>query len=81
VRNGTPQQIEVDTSANVARVTIAYGAYSSQLQSSGQGIWLATIPFSMSTIQNSTLQVPMTITATRADGNSTSLSVPVTFMP
>ena len=64
---------------NHARVIVQLGAASISLHQAGPGLWDATVPFSGNTSQM-TAQASGLLSAIRADGMTTSVTIPLTVV-
>jgi type II secretory pathway component GspD/PulD (secretin) len=80
VGQGTTISIEAVTTPNVARVTVQLGAANVSLTASAPGRWDATVPFSMPNTSQMTPQSLAVLSAARADGVATSITIPLTLM-
>ena len=79
VRPGTTISLEAVTTPNVNRVIVQLGAASISLHQAGPGLWDATVPFSGNTSQM-TAQASGLLSAIRADGMTTSVTIPLTVV-
>jgi hypothetical protein len=77
LHSGTPVNLSVVTTTNVATVTIGYGNSTVGLASVGPGKWQSSYAFSTSAIPTNQPQVELSLSAARQDGTSTSIAIPV----
>ncbi|HLI95780.1 MAG TPA: hypothetical protein VKT72_06800, partial [Candidatus Baltobacteraceae bacterium] len=76
---GTPIQFSAVTSPNIARLTLSYSGVSTSVLQTGAGSWQGTFPFTLVGTPGSAGPIQLTLTAIKADGTSTSISIPVTL--
>jgi hypothetical protein len=76
---GTPLQFSAITSTNVERLTLNYDGISTSLSQTGAGDWQGAFPFTMVGTPGPTGPILLTLTASKADGTSTSIQVPITI--
>jgi type II secretory pathway component GspD/PulD (secretin) len=79
VRNGTPVRFTATTSTNATRLTIGYPGFSTQIAQSSPGQWESSYNFSAGSLAAG--PVRLTVTASRLDGASTSVQIPITIAP
>jgi type II secretory pathway component GspD/PulD (secretin) len=79
VQNGTPLKVNVVSSTNTNQVTVAYGTQSTSLGQVGPGMWQGVLSFSTAAVAAGQSNLVMQITATRLDGSSTQIPVPITI--
>ena len=65
------------TTSNVQKVTIGYGPTTVSLSSIGSGQWQATYPFSLAGLPPNQSSLSLELVASKADGTSTTVPVPV----
>jgi type II secretory pathway component GspD/PulD (secretin) len=80
VSNGSSVHIAAVTTTNVTSVKLAIGTTTIGLGQTGQGRWLGTFPFPAGSIGSQTA-ASLRLTASRSDGMSSSISVPVNLTP
>jgi Flp pilus assembly secretin CpaC len=80
VTAGTTVSIEAVTTPNVSRVTVQLGAATISLNQVAPGTWDATVPFSMPNTSQMTPQALAVLSAARADGTATSITIPLTLL-
>jgi hypothetical protein len=80
VQQGTTISLEAVTTPNITRVTVQLGAENVSLNQSAPGFWDATVPFSMPSTSQMTPQALAVLSAVRADGVSTNITIPLTLL-
>ena len=81
LRGGTAVKIAAVTTTNVAKLTLGYGGFSTQIAQNSPGKFLSTFPFSAAGLPAPPATVSLTLTASRLDGSSASISIPVSLSP
>jgi type II secretory pathway component GspD/PulD (secretin) len=79
LRSGTQVKIAVITTTNVAKVTVGYGGFTTQVAQSGPGKWLSTYAFSTSGLPVPPATVSLNLVASRLDGTSATIAIPVSI--
>jgi hypothetical protein len=79
LRNGTPVKVAAVTTTNVNKVTIGYGGFTTQIAQNGPGKWLSTYTFSTAGLPVPPATVPLTLIASRLDGTSATITIPVSI--
>jgi|SRR5579872_496419 len=75
---GTPVQFSVITSTNIARLTLSYNGVSTSLAQTGAGNWQGRFPFTLIGTPGPIGPITLTLSASKADGTATAISIPVT---
>ncbi|MEO6989929.1 MAG: hypothetical protein ABI346_00150, partial [Candidatus Baltobacteraceae bacterium] len=81
VRAGTTVTLAALTTSNVAKLTLGYGGFSTQIAQGGPGKWLASFALSAMGLPPAPAGVSLTLVASRLDGASTSIAIPVSVAP
>ncbi|HEX3468672.1 MAG TPA: secretin N-terminal domain-containing protein [Candidatus Elarobacter sp.] len=81
LRNGTPVSFTAVTTTNVSRLTIGYHGFQTQIAQSTPGQWQSSYNFSSAGLTPGQAGVSLTVTATRLDGASSSMQIPVSVVP
>ncbi len=81
LRNGTPVSFTAVTTTNVSRLTIGYQGFQTQIAQTSPGQWQSSYNFSAAGLTPGQTGVSLTVTATRLDGASSSIQVPVSVVP
>lgn len=76
---GTAVTVNVITSSNVAQITLSYNGVSTTLRETGPGQWSSTFPFTLVGMPASPGNVILSLTASKADGTSASIPIPVSI--
>ena len=79
LRYGAPVQIAATTSANVARLTLSYNGVAMSVPLIAPGKFSGTLPFTLVGTPTPFGTVQLTLTATKSDGTTASIPVPVTM--
>jgi type II secretory pathway component GspD/PulD (secretin) len=79
LRNGTQVHVTTTTSSNVVRLSIGYPGFSTQIGQTSPGQWESFYAFSTAGLAPGTTH--LTVTASRLDGTSAQLQIPVTIVP
>ena len=80
LKNNTQVAISVITSSNAQKVSIGYqGGSATQLTNVGSGQWQAQYPFSTLGAPAAQSQVNLTLAATKADGTTATMNIPVSI--
>ncbi len=77
--NGTPVHLTAVTSSNVVRLTIGYPGFATQIGQTSPGQWDSAYTFSSAGLTPGPAH--LTMTASRLDGVSTQMQIPVTVIP
>ncbi|GAC1310253.1 MAG: hypothetical protein NVSMB21_17870 [Vulcanimicrobiaceae bacterium] len=80
VRAGSPVRIAAITTTNVTKVSIGYQNASTAVAATAPGQWLTTYAFPAAGLTPGQ-RVASTLTATRADGTTTSIHIPISVEP
>jgi type II secretory pathway component GspD/PulD (secretin) len=80
VSAGTTIELEAVTTPNIAHVSVQMGTATIALNQSAPGLWAATVPFSMPNSSQMTPQAQAVLSAARADGVVTSITIPLTLV-
>ena len=78
---GTAVQISAITSSNVSQLTLSYNGVAISVGQTGAGQWQAAFPFTLVGEPVPAGTVTLTLIASKPDGTSTSLPIPVTLAP
>ncbi|MDB5028756.1 MAG: hypothetical protein JWO66_2445, partial [Candidatus Eremiobacteraeota bacterium] len=78
LRSNAPVNVAAITSTNVVKVTVAGDGFRAPLAQSSPGQWLASFPLRAAT--QSAANTTLTLTATRDDGSSAALPIPVSII-
>ena len=81
LRNGTPVSFTAVTTTNVSRLTIGYHGFQTQIAQSTPGQWQSSYNFSSAGLTAGQSGVSLTVTATRLDGASSAIQIPVSIVP
>jgi hypothetical protein len=81
VRNGTPVRFTAITTTNVARLTIGRPGFETSIAQTAPGRWESAYNFTASGPAPPQGTVPLVVTATRLDGASSAIKIPVTILP
>lgn len=76
---GTPVQINVTTSTNVAQLSLRYNGVATSISQIAPGKFTGTFPFTLVGTPGPTGPIVLILTANKADGTSATLPVPVTI--
>lgn len=79
LRSNVPLNVAAITSTNVVKVTLTGDGFRAPLAQRSPGAWVANFPFRAPT-QAPPANVTLTLTATRDDGSSTALPIPVSII-
>ncbi|MEA2689529.1 MAG: ral secretion pathway protein, partial [Candidatus Eremiobacteraeota bacterium] len=79
LRNGTPVRFTAITSTNVGRLTAGYPGLTTSSAQTAPGQWESSYNFSASGLAPGPNR--LTVTASRLDGTSTSLTIPIVIAP
>jgi type II/III secretion system protein len=77
VANGTPVRLAAITTTNASAVRLKIGTETIGLSQTGIGQWQAAFPFPAAAVPTSETNVTMTLIASRSDGTSSSIAIPV----
>ncbi len=80
VRNGTPVRVVAITTTNAARLAVGAPGFQTQLAQTAPGHWESMYNFTAAGLGAGS-NVQLSVTASRLDGASTTLAVPVTVAP
>ncbi|HXM17883.1 MAG TPA: secretin N-terminal domain-containing protein [Candidatus Tumulicola sp.] len=81
LRNGALVHVSVITTTNANAVTLGAGGYSSTLTLVSPGQWQASFPFNAGSIPLGQPQAQLTLTASKPDGSSANLQIPISVLP
>ena len=81
LRNGAPVRFSAVTTTNVARLTIGYQGFQTQIAQSAPGQWQSAYNFSAAGLTPGQTGIALTVTAARLDGASSSIQIPVNIVP
>ena len=81
VRNGTPVRFTAITTTNVARLTIGRAGFETSIAQIAPGRWEAAYNFTASGPAPPQGGMQLVVTATRLDGASAAIKIPVTVLP
>ena len=81
VRNGTPVRFTAITTTNVVRLTIGRPGFETPIAQSAPGRWESAYNFTASGPPPPQGGVQLVVTATRVDGTSAAIRIPVTVLP
>jgi len=81
LRNGTPVRFSAVTTTNVARLTIGYQGFQTQIAQIAPGQWQSAYNFSAAGLTPGQTGVALTVTAARLDGTASSVQIPVSVVP
>jgi type II secretory pathway component GspD/PulD (secretin) len=81
VRNGTPVRVIAITTTNAARLTIGHAGFQTQLAQTAPGRWESAYNFTTTGLAAAPGSVQLTVTASRLDGATTTVTVPVVIAP
>nr|MDQ6944114.1 hypothetical protein [Candidatus Eremiobacteraeota bacterium] len=81
VRNGTPVRFTAITTTNVARLTIGRPGFETSIAQTAPGRWESAYNFTASGPAPPQGGMQLLVTATRADGASAAIKIPVTVLP
>jgi len=79
LRNGAQVHLTAVTSSNVVRLTIAYPGFATQIGQSAPGQWESAYTFSAANLTPGA--ATLTLTASRLDGVSAQMAIPITVVP
>jgi len=77
VSNGTQVRLAVITTSNASSVKLQVGTQSIGLSQTGPGQWQAAFPFPLGGAPNGQGTMTLSLTASRSDGASGTISIPV----
>ncbi|HZO92838.1 MAG TPA: secretin N-terminal domain-containing protein [Candidatus Baltobacteraceae bacterium] len=81
VRNGTPVHFTAVTTTNVARLTVGYPGFETQIAQTSPGQWDSAYNFTAAGLGGGAGPAQLTVTASRLDGVTTSLKIPIVVVP
>lgn len=81
LKYGEPFILTAITTTNVAQLSLSYNGVSVSVPQNGSGQWQATLPFTLIANPAPTGTVTLSLTASKADGTQTSITIPVTIAP
>jgi general secretion pathway protein D len=81
VRNGTPVRFTAITTTNVARVTIGRPGFETSIAQTAPGRWESAYNFTASGPGPPQGGTQLIVTATRLDGSTAALKIPITVVP
>ena len=81
VRNGTPVRFTAITTTNVARLTIGRPGFETSIAQTAPGRWESAYNFTASGPAPPQGGLQLAVTATRLDGASASVKIPITVLP
>jgi type II secretory pathway component GspD/PulD (secretin) len=81
LRNGAPVNFTAVTTTNVSRLTIGYQGFQTQIAQTSPGQWQSSYNFSAAGLTPGQTGVALTVTATRLDGASSSIQIPISVVP
>jgi type II secretory pathway component GspD/PulD (secretin) len=81
LRNGVPVRFTAVTTTNVARLTIGYSGFQTQIAQTAPGQWQSSYNFSAAGLTPGQSGIALTLTATRLDGAASSVQIPVSVVP
>ncbi len=81
VRNGTPVHFTAVTTTNVVRVSVAYPGFETVISQTAPGRWDSSYNFTASGLGPGGGPAQLTVTASRLDGASTALKIPIVVVP
>jgi type II secretory pathway component GspD/PulD (secretin) len=81
LRNGAPVRFSAVTTTNVSRLTIGYHGFQTQIAQTAPGQWQSSYNFSATGLTSGQTGVALALTATRLDGASSSIQIPVSIVP
>jgi hypothetical protein len=79
LHNGTPMRVAAITTSNVAKVTLASSSVTEPIFGQGGGFWQGNIPFDPIGLFPGDRNVILTLTATKADGTTATVQIPVSY--
>ncbi len=81
LRNGTPVHFTAVTTTNVVRVSVAYPGFETQIAQTAPGQWSSSYNFTASGLGPGGGPAQLTVTASRLDGASATLKIPIVVVP
>ncbi len=81
LRNGAPVRFSAVTTTNVARLTIGYHGFQTQIAQTAPGQWQSSYNFSAAGLTPGQTGIALTVSATRLDGAASSIQIPVSVVP
>jgi hypothetical protein len=81
VKAGTVITLNAVTTPNVARVQVQIGPTTVSLQQASPGVWSSTVPFATSSAALTTTRLQAVLSASRTDGSTVTLNIPLTVIP
>jgi type II secretory pathway component GspD/PulD (secretin) len=81
VTNGTQLRVASVTTTNATAVRLTIGGMSVSLGRTGAGQWQGTLPFPSSAVGSGQSNVTLQLVATRSDGGSATIPIPVNVAP
>lgn len=81
LKNGALATISAITTTNIAKVTVGYGGYLTNLSQVAPDKWQASFAFSAASFPFGTPNVSLALTASRTDGASAVVQIPVSVSP
>jgi type II secretory pathway component GspD/PulD (secretin) len=79
LHSGTPMRVAAITTSNVAKVTLASSSVTEPIFGQGGGFWQGNIPFDPIGLFPGDRNVILTLTATKADGTTATVQIPVSY--
>jgi hypothetical protein len=81
VKAGTVITLDAVTTPNVARVLVQIGPTTVSLQQASPGVWSTTVPFASASAPLTTTRMQAVLSASRTDGSTVTLNIPLTVVP